>query len=112
MKAQPMRRDGGTYTPCTPDEATHVQLNCPGPYPTRMMPVVWLGPGKGPARTGPLWKWDGDTDKPSLHPSILTVGSEEMPRCHSFVKDGEIRFLADCEHELAGHTVALLEIEP
>ena len=32
------------------------------------------------------------------------VGS---PRCHSFVRDGGIQFLTDCEHGLAGQTVDL-----
>ena len=27
--------------------------------------------------------------------------------CHSFVKDGQIQFLSDCSHELAGQTVPL-----
>ena len=29
------------------------------------------------------------------------------PRCHSFVTNGEIRFIGDCTHELAGKTVNL-----
>lgn len=37
--------------------------------------------------------------------------AEPMPwkcrRCHSFVRAGNIEFLADCSHELAGKTVAL-----
>ncbi|MGC4033677.1 MAG: hypothetical protein QM754_18485 [Tepidisphaeraceae bacterium] len=28
-------------------------------------------------------------------------------RCHSFVRDGQIEFLGDCTHELAGKTVPL-----
>jgi len=27
--------------------------------------------------------------------------------CHSFITDGQIKFLGDCTHELAGQTVAL-----
>ena len=32
-------------------------------------------------------------------------------RCHSFVRDGKIRFLADSYHELAGQTVDLPEVD-
>lgn len=35
------------------------------------------------------------------HPKWRTV-------CHSFVRDGQIEFLADCTHGLAGQTVPLL----
>lgn len=31
-------------------------------------------------------------------------------RCHSFVTDGNIQFLADCTHALAGQTVPLGEV--
>lgn len=35
---------------------------------------------------------------------------EPTPKiCHSFITDGEIQFLNDCTHKLAGHTVDLLE---
>lgn len=53
------------------------------------------------------WTWNGDRDKPTISPSILTLGVE--PRCHSFVTDGRIRFLDDCTHKLKGRTVELPE---
>lgn len=110
MKAKPLketrRGDGNlAYVPCEPAEATHVKLNCPGPYPYRIIPVS-IGP-KRPSS----WSWNGDVDKPTLSPSILTIGSKHQPRCHSFVTDGKIRFLKDCTHELAGQTVDLLDVE-
>ena len=81
----------------------------------------------------PSWTWNGDQDKPSFSPSVLTrydkitekgkVQYEEWVKnnhkpadmvldkieivCHSFVKNGEIQFLNDCTHELAGQTVKL-----
>ena len=52
------------------------------------------------------WKWNGSKTKPTFSPSILIPSG---PRCHSFVEDGMIRFLNDCDHELAGKTVPLEE---
>ena len=31
--------------------------------------------------------------------------------CHSFVNDGQVQFLDDCTHELAGQTLLLLDVE-
>lgn len=30
-----------------------------------------------------------------------------MPQCHSYLRDGQLEFLADCTHALAGKTIAL-----
>jgi len=54
------------------------------------------------------WTFNGDVDKPTFKPSMLV--NANMPghiRCHSFVTDGEIRFLNDCDHDLKGQTVKL-----
>lgn len=63
---------------------------------------------------GASWSFNGDVEKPTFTPSMLV----RFPRkgqsegiCHSFVTDGQIRFLNDCTHELAGQTVELPEIE-
>ncbi len=106
MKAQPMRIGDDGYEPCEPQEATHVMLNVLGPIPTRIIPVQIKGTRKGTGN----WTWNGDTEKPTLKPSILSRVSEELV-CHSFVNDGEICFLADCTHELAGQTWPLLEVD-
>lgn len=80
------------------------------------------------------WTFDGNYDAPTLSPSILVTGghyvsshkagdhcyctwSERFPdipapkfkcgRCHSFVRAGQIEFLDDCTHALAGKTVPL-----
>ena len=50
----------------------------------------------------PAWDWNGNAEKPTFTPSVLSVG---VKRCHCFVKDGKIEFLSDCEHGLAGKTV-------
>jgi len=75
------------------------------------------------------WQFNGDFNYPTLHPSVLVTGYlmptdeehaaimrgepyERKPmRCHSFVRAGDIEFLNDCSHELAGKTVALPDME-
>lgn len=77
------------------------------------------------------WAWNGDAHRPTFSPSILVryyratpEGEAMMKRgdplppgmdrcpgkdevCHSFVRDGQIQFLSDCTHKLAGQTVPL-----
>jgi hypothetical protein len=79
------------------------------------------------------WTFNGNYDKPTFSPSILTTSGHYCPsfkpgdecwcdynrehgedresfacsRCHSFVTDGQIIFLGDCTHSLAGRTVSL-----
>ena len=82
------------------------------------------------------WTFNGDYDKPTFSPSILVRSGHyaedsaaakqghcwcnfnqrypDLPpstfrciRCHSFVKSGQIEFLGDCTHELAGKTIPL-----
>ena len=76
-------------------------------------------------RVGPGWSFNHDYERPTFEPSVLVQGVQDLsdedhervmrgepvePRplvCHSFVRDGQIQFLSDCTHELAGQTVAL-----
>jgi len=86
--------------------------------------------GAGP---GPRWGFNGDYDRPTFTPSVLVRSGHHVPGqegkdcwctfeertgqklpdgigcsiCHSFVTDGEIQFLGDCTHALAGRTVPL-----
>lgn len=55
------------------------------------------------------WKFNGDLERPTFTPSMLVNGSRttKAPRCHSYVTDGRIQFLGDCDHALAGQTVDL-----
>ena len=69
---------------------------------------------------GPRWGWNGSTDKPTFTPSVLVrTGRAVDPShgapepgdpptvCHSFVVDGQMQFLGDCDHKLAGQTVPI-----
>ncbi|MDQ4681435.1 DUF6527 family protein [Stenotrophomonas maltophilia group sp. RNC7] len=88
------------------------------------------------------WRFNGSTDRPTLEPSILARGGccyepdwhdQERRRgiaepcdkgcpdedgismchtCHSFVRGGQIEFLSDCTHAMAGKTVPLPAVAP
>lgn len=56
--------------------------------------------------------YNGRPAAPTFEPSIRVFepagpGGPERTICHSFVRSGQIQFLSDCEHELAGQTVPL-----
>jgi len=75
------------------------------------------------------WTWDGNETAPTFSPSVLVRSghyvdgkhpcwcdyNREHPsepgatcgQCHSFVRGGNIEFLFDCTHKLAGQTVPL-----
>ncbi len=76
----------------------------------------------------PRWAYNGNHDRPTFTPSVLVnsvqcvndekgewtgewvYGADGKPLpsvCHSFVTDGQIQFLGDCTHSLAGQTVPL-----
>lgn len=75
------------------------------------------------------WGFNQDYRRPTFTPSILVSGTvpvtdadvsrimaggavEPKPtRCHSYVTDGYIEFLADCSHPLAGQTVLLMTLD-
>jgi hypothetical protein len=48
-------------------------------------------------------------DKPTVSPSLL---QNFVPGklCHSYIIEGKIKYLNDCQHSLAGQTVELPEI--
>lgn len=52
----------------------------------------------------PIWEWNGSRTHPTLEPSVLYSGT---PRCHHYVRNGHIEFLSDCDHKMAGKTVAM-----
>lgn len=71
------------------------------------------------------WSWDGNEASPTFSPSVLVKGKrwptdEEHKRimngetieldqtsCHSFVRNGQIEYLSDCTHDLAGKIVPM-----
>lgn len=106
MKAKPVKLIYGEgYVEAPIAEATHVKLNFPGPVGLLILPVILKGTRDGTN----CWTWNGDTEKPTLRPSVLTKIGERV-RCHTWVNDGKAQFLDDCSHELRGQTVDMLEV--
>jgi hypothetical protein len=58
------------------------------------------------------WTWNGDKEKPTVSPSILFRSGDATGAtcCHLFLTDGNLRFLTDCTHSLAGQTVPLEDV--
>ena len=63
----------------------------------------------------PVWQWNGDRNKPTFSPSILTrlpwgeEGREVVN--HVFVREGKIHYLNDSSHEFAGKTIDLPRLQ-
>lgn len=77
-------------------------ISCPG---CKHLHPIAIKPEGHP--TGQCWDWNGDVNKPTFSPSLLCCAGYPAARCHSFIRDGNIQFLDDCYHELAGKTVPL-----
>lgn len=70
------------------------------------------------------WTLTGTEEKPTIRPSILVpkgLTEEKIkankilcmvsvnPLCHSFITEGQIQYLQDCEHELKGQTIDMMK---
>lgn len=101
-----------------------LSFHCPG---CGGVHTVMVGEGDGPR-----WGYNGDPVRPTFTPSLLVRGNkltlDESGRwnggwerdaegklipttCHSFVTDGQIQFLGDCTHALAGQTLPIPNFE-
>ena len=58
---------------------------------------------------GARWTFNGDMNRPTFSPSMLCM-PDGPKRCHSFVRDGKIQFLADSWHGRSD-TVDLPDVE-
>lgn len=114
MKAQPIKCtevDGKTLViKCSIDECTHIDLSLPGPIGHLHIPIIV---GMNKTRRGiNCWSWNGDTERPTLKPSIMNDFRPHDPLVnHIFITDGQVIFLSDCTHEFKGQTVDLLDVE-
>lgn len=79
---------------------------CPGCQCTH---YVWT---KNEGYPHPIWEFNGDTDKPTVSPSIKVEypTKDKVEVCHSFIRNGEIEYLSDCTHDLAGSTVGMMDL--
>lgn len=104
-----------------------IMFRCPG--------CGWHVLNVDPSKPGPCWGFNGDLERPTFTPSILTkaghyCASQEGQDCwctyearlgrpapfscficHNFVTDGRIQFLSDSTHHLAGQTVDLMPFD-
>ena len=81
----------------------HYVFSCPG---CRAGHKINTDPANGP----PCHTLTGPPEKPTIRASVFANPDgkpEQGPKCHSFVTDGQIQYLGDCTHELAGQTVPL-----
>lgn len=107
MISQPLKYSDNKFGPCIPEEATHLKFRMPGPVGQLVLPIMIGG-----TRTGTNnWTWNGDIDKPTLRPSVLTSNDRLGLRCHTWINDGMAVFLDDTTHELRGQTINLLPLE-
>lgn len=59
----------------------------------------------------PSWDFNGNTEAPTLTPSILTRYHDTAERvCHSFLNDGVFSFLGDSTHSLANQQVPMPDL--
>lgn len=60
------------------------------------------------------WKVGGTPESPTVEGSYLQYGSEAdleaMPRCHLFIRDGQLQYLSDCSHSMAGQTIPMPDL--
>jgi hypothetical protein len=75
MKAKPFVFDNNAYVQVEPSKATHVKIHIPGPSGTLFVPVMIKGSREGTGK----WTWNGDINKPTLKPSILTQRGHFAP---------------------------------
>jgi hypothetical protein len=87
-----------------PDDT--VVFHCPA---CDTLHCIWP-PGKPNPLTGAAWRWNMDSVHPTFSPSVHVQPSDSQPRCHFFVVNGKMEFLADCTHSLANQTVPMRKV--
>ena len=60
---------------------------------------------------GVTWEFNGSLESPTFRPSMLINQHDPSSRCHYFLTNGEVQYLSDCFHSLAGKTIALKDLE-
>jgi len=106
-----------------PDDVIAYKFWCPGCREAHAVKVAKHGGG---------WGFDGNLERPTFSPSVLTTTGHYAPghqgpecwctynerhpdepapftckRCHLFVRNGVLEFLQDCTHKMAGRHVEM-----
>lgn len=76
-------------------------LGCRHPHSLKLRP--------GPS---PSWEFNNNADLPTLDPSVHVNPPgkhyiKSHPICHSYVRNGQIEYLADSTHAFSGQTIDL-----
>ena len=69
---------------------------CNREHPFSVNAEYWAREGQG------VWEWNGNYDRPTFSPSMLTRSPKGTRVCHSYLEDGKWRYLQDSTHEMAG----------
>jgi len=107
MKARPLRMRGDEYEICSPSDAKFLEIHIPGKNVRRVIPITTHDLAE--EEVGPVWVWNGDTEKPTLTPDIDTR-TAKTGRCRCKILEGMVEFHIDSEHEYAGEKMNLLEV--
>lgn len=83
---------------------------CPACEHAVAIPVAGLNGELPGAPDGPYWEWDGNLERPTFDPSILQSETRTMPKCHSYIRNGQWQFLSDCTHSMASKTVDMVPL--
>lgn len=118
MKVKPEKTfiKGQEETPEGPIQIYGYSFRCPGCGHLHVL-------NTNPLYHNTCWGFNGNVDHPTFTPSLLCksgwyvapdiypVDHKSSYLCHSFITNGQIQYLSDCTHHLAGQTIELSEIE-
>lgn len=86
----------------------HLAFWCPG---CKCLHSYYVLPERNP-ETNAGWNFNGDMEKPSFTPSLLYSGKTYPGRqCHLYVTEGKIHYCGDCDHELSGKVVDMVDLD-
>jgi len=86
------------------NDATRLYFYCPGCECDHMIVIA------GDRTKTPVWDFNGDMNLPTVSPSIL-VSDEKGTMCHFYINHGQIQYLSDCRHRLAGSNVEMKDCD-
>ncbi len=97
------------------DGSTRLTFHCPGCGHSHVYITSWR---TGASRQEPVWEFNGNLESPTFKPSLLYNGNPDpkfqnpaVPRCHLYVTNGQIQYLSDCSHALAGKTIPMEDVK-
>lgn len=72
---------------------------------------MWCPACDSLVRISDAWAWNGDVERPTFTPSLLTTtGAEDERVCHAYVTDGSWHYLPDSTHADAGRSLGMADL--